>query len=217
MPIAALALRTHVQQFTTQVETAAREFLVRTAREGHARIMQQQPDSTWIAFGDVAGQPWEAARRQITFKYTPGIRAIVVAIIKWLEDASPVDSGRYRRSHTLFVDHLPASPGAVIRPGAHVMIANTVPYARRLEVGKTEAGRAFLISKPNRIYERTARLASRRYTTTAISFGYTDIPDAYEIKATRRSSGRRRQRQRRYKTGDRVRSPAILIGAAAAA
>ena len=40
---------------------------------------------------------------------------------------------------------------------------NTVPYARKIEIGKTESGRDFVIQVPNRIYERTANDAQARF------------------------------------------------------
>ena len=48
-------------------------------------------------------------------------------------------------------------PGETIPPADEYVFINPVPYARRIEVGKTKSGRPFLIQVPNKIYERTAK------------------------------------------------------------
>jgi hypothetical protein len=64
---------------------------------------------------------------------------------------------------------------------------NLVPYARRLEIGKTKDGRDFLISVPNRIYERTYKEAKSRFGNIAkITFTYESAVGAYRLKADQR-------------------------------
>jgi hypothetical protein len=206
-------LRATVIDWRAEAEKQGRALLVATARAGHAKIMHDQPDSTWTAFGDVPGRSWEQAERLITFKYSPALSLVAPVIIKQLEDGSPVDSGLYRRSHTLFVNGQPSAAGP-IPAGAVVMIANPVPYARRLEIGKTESGRAFLVSKPNRLYERVARAAANRFPTVEITFGYVTLPNAITSKGHvgRTSRNPRRRRRAQRMVGEAVRSPAIFIG-----
>jgi hypothetical protein len=212
--VALQSLRTNVINWRAEAEKKGRELLVATARAGHAKIMRDQPDSTWIAFGDVPGRDWTQAERMITFKYSPALSLVAPVIIRMLEDGSPVDSGLYKRSHMLFVNGQATAEGAKIPAGAAVMIANPVPYARRLEIGKTESGRNFLVSKPNRLYERTARAAANRWPTVEIRFGYVALPGNVTSKGHvgRTSKNARRRRRAERNRGTTVASPAIFIG-----
>jgi hypothetical protein len=97
-----------------------------------------------------------------------------------------------------------------------IMIANPAPYARRLEIGKTEAGRDFLVSVPNRIYERVAKrkLIPRYRNVAKIAFGYVSLPKAYATKAglgSHYKTGGGLLRKRRQKAGTPIRYPAIFI------
>lgn len=205
-------------------EQQAKELLLRTARAGHARIMREQslragvvPE--WDAYANSPGNTNLDSVRlpgPIVYRYRYR-REVVLVALKELYAASPVQSGLYRKSHTLFIGGVPAAPGAQIKPGADVMISNPVPYARRLEIGKTESGRDFLVSVPNRIYERTAKKLQQRYrNAAAITFGYVSIPGAYTVKGRLAPSyaiGDGKRRKRRQRAGSQVRAPAIFIAA----
>lgn len=147
-----------------------------------------------------------------TYRY---FREILLVAVHALEVASPVRSGAYKNAHTVYVDGVEASPSAKIEFGQRIIIANPLPYARRLEIGKTESGRDFLISVPNRIYERVAKILLQRYRNVAkISFGYANIPGAHIIKGrlpSHYSIGKGRRRKRRQVAGDTVKAPAIFI------
>lgn len=135
------------------------------------------------------------------------IEGVLRFIAEELERRSPVVSGAYRRGHTLFVDGLEVQRGGRIPLGEEYVFANAVPYARKIEVGKTEAGRAFVIQVPNRIYERLAKDARSRFGNQAeIKFAFREFVGAYRL---RHAAGRRRDRQR----GGAVQSPAIIVRA----
>lgn len=217
--------RTVTIDWRERSERDAKALLLRVAREGHARIMREQAGRAgvipeWDAYANAPGNTnLESVRLPgpIVFRYRY-IREIVIALMRALEAASPVRTGAYRKSHTLYVDGLPAALGTPIRAGQEVFIANPVPYARRLEIGKTESGRDFLISVPNRIYERTAKgPIARRYRNAAgIRFGYVTIPNAHVIRGKLGASyaiGGGQRRKRRQKVGSMVQAPAIFIGA----
>jgi hypothetical protein len=60
---------------------------------------------------------------------------------------------------------------------------NMVPYARRIEIGKTKSGRSFALQVENRIYERTAKDAKAKFGKAAdIQFGYRESVGAYSLK-----------------------------------
>ena len=99
---------------------------------------------------------------------------LVDGLLRWIAEQlvarSPVVSGAYRRGHTLYVDGTEVPIGGDIRPSADAeeyVFLNPVPYARKIEVGKTKAGRAFVIQVPNHIYERTAKDARARFGNQA--------------------------------------------------
>jgi hypothetical protein len=97
---------------------------------------------------------------------------VLTWIMETLKQRSPVISGKYRDSHTLFADG--SETNAANPPLAQeYTFLNPVPYSRKIEVGKTRAGRDFVIQVPNRIYERTADDAKARFGNIAkIRFTY---------------------------------------------
>jgi hypothetical protein len=132
------------------------------------------------------------------------VEDVLTWIMKTLRERSPVISGDYRDGHRMFADDVEAD---VDNPpiASRYSFFNLVPYARRIEVGKTESGRAFVIQVPNRIYERTARDAQAKFGNVAkITTGFASTPAAYRL---RRSVGRRKSRA----AGAAVMSPAIYV------
>ncbi|WP_296741446.1 hypothetical protein [Mesorhizobium sp.] len=138
-----------------------------------------------------------------------------------LLDRSPRLSGDYRKGHTLFADGVEIALGEQIPNATEFVFINLVPYARRLEVGKTESGRDFLISVPNRIYQRTYKDAKARFGNIAkITFGYETQIGAYTLKNNQRArSWNAKQGKWHYlakqradrATGAAVTAPAIRV------
>lgn len=119
-----------------------------------------------------------------------------------LKDRSPVNSGGYRDSHVLLADGAQVNPEATIPPAARFVFANSEPYARRLEIGKTESGRDFVVQVANHIYERTAKDAAARFGNQAhIEFGFYQLEGAYQLH--------RNQRSRAFSSGRRYTAPGI--------
>lgn len=124
--------------------------------------------------------------------FTARAAEIVEAALEALRAASPVVSGAYRDGHTLYVngvamDEVPAS----LKRGDVIMISNPVPYSRRIEVGKTQAGRDFVLLVEPRVYERTTKrvIAPRFGNQAKITFGYAALPDAPSVRSrTRRTA-----------------------------
>lgn len=82
-------------------------------------------------------------------------------------------AGTYREAHQVFADGRAVALGASLPAAEEYSVANLLPYARKIEIAKTQAGRDFLISVPNRIYERTAKDARARFGNVAkIGFTY---------------------------------------------
>ncbi len=134
---------------------------------------------------------------------------LVGDVLRWIAEKlierSPQVSGAYRKGHELFADGAQVAIGGEIPQASEYVFLNAVPYARKIEVGKTESGRDFVIQVPNRIYERTATDARARFGNLAdIQFAYREPTTAYRLK---RSVGRRKARQ----AGAAVQAPAIIV------
>ncbi|WP_420133956.1 hypothetical protein [Rhodopseudomonas sp.] len=98
-------------------------------------------------------------------------------ILRWISttliERSPRRSGDYIAGHTLFADGVEVLRGSEIPVAEEYVFLNLVPYARKIEIGKTKSGRDFVIQVPNRIYERTATAAKARFGNMAtIRFSY---------------------------------------------
>lgn len=216
--------RTVTVAWPLDAKEKAQKTLVRVARAGHAAIMAEQTARAGFApeFEAYANNPGNTNLDSvvlpgpIVYRYRY-VREILTVALDELRKASPVVSGLYRDSHTLFINGIPvAGTAPSIKAGDEVFIANPVPYARRLEVGKTESGRSFVLQVAPNIYERVMkRVLIPRYRNVAkLSLTYVTIPDAYIIKGRLPShyiakGGARRKR--RQPVGQPVRSPAIVI------
>ncbi|MCS3690950.1 hypothetical protein [Bradyrhizobium elkanii] len=100
---------------------------------------------------------------------------VLLWIYSTLLARSPVVSGDYQRGHTLYADGAKVDPVQPPMLAGEYVYSNIVPYSRKIEIGKTESGRDFVIQVPNRIYERTADDASKRFGNIAkIRFTYRD-------------------------------------------
>lgn len=146
-------------------------------------------------------------------------------IAQKLIDSSPVVSGDYRDHHTLFGDGEVIATANDIVSGADIPNAKTyyysnpVPYARRLEVGVTKSGRAFVIQVPPHIYERVANEASGKFDNADIRFAFATIAKQdYVIQgglgktlSRRYMKGGRSKKRSQRDVGQKLQSPCIFI------
>jgi hypothetical protein len=103
-------------------------------------------------------------------------------IMKTLRDRSPIISGEYKKGHRLFADDVEVNADNPPIASRYTFF-NLVPYARRLEVGKTNSGRDFLIQVPNRIYARTYQDAKAKFGNVAkITTGFESTANSYKLK-----------------------------------
>lgn len=118
---------------------------------------------------------------------------VLVWIGNTLRDRSPVVSGAYRDSHALYADGVEIEVGGEIPSNVtELVFLSPLPYARKIEVGKTESGRDFVIQVPNRIYERTAKDATAKFGNIAtIKMTYRAPFGGYLLKYVTAGSGRR--------------------------
>lgn len=102
--------------------------------------------------------------------------SLVGDVLQWmfatLRARSPIVSGAYLKAHTLFADGVECDPTDPPLAREYTFL-NPLPYSRKIEIGKTESGRDFVIQVQNRIYERTASDAQSRFGNVAkIRFTY---------------------------------------------
>lgn len=128
-------------------------------------------------------------------------------VLRWiareLVARSPILSGNYKAAHVLMSrGEILASAESVAGGGFEVVedvytFMNPLPYARRIEVGKTKEGRDFVLQVSPRIYERVAADAQAKFVDIAeITFGYAFSNSPYE------ATGGMQARTPRYKTGE---------------
>ena len=113
---------------------------------------------------------------------------LVFDVLRWIGDAlverSPVRSGAYRRGHTLFADGTEIPIGEQLPAADEYSFTNMVPYSRKIEIGKTKIGRAFVIQVEPRIYERTAREARSRFGNVAkIEYTFRGVVGGGQVRA----------------------------------
>lgn len=223
-------------QWPRELDEEARRFLIKTATEGNARTLQEQaaragfpPDHT-VYVNRPGNQVVESVQLPgpIVYEYDYR-REIALVALQELIVASPTRSGDYALSHTLYLNGQPVEDlPAQLAQTDEIMIANTVPYSRRLEVGKTKSGRDFVLQVEPRIYERVAKgiLMPRFGNSARITYTFRELPDAYRAKARLSSHyqttafgglGRRSRKggklhlRKRDQRGEVVRAPVILI------
>lgn len=150
--------------------------------------------------------------------------------VQILREMSPVDSGKYRAGHTIYLDNAPVGvrPPAVIRPEQSVLVSNPVPYARRIEVGKRSDGSAFVLQVPPKIYWRAVTRLRREFagvlevhqTFVEIHGGYRikgKLTGRYLVRQTRKkrsalgAAGTQMSRKRYPKAGEAMRYPALYF------
>lgn len=150
-------------------------------------------------------------------------RNVISEALLALRAASPVVSGAYRDAHTLYINGAAVNTiPDTIKLNDVIMIANPLPYARRLDIGVTKSGRAFVVQVAPHIYRRVGNALASRFgnaarITVADSPGVL-LPAAGAVQgvagrsgiSTHHQSGGRRVRRRLHK-GEPLRSPALLI------
>lgn len=212
--------------FLDKCQVAAKRKLIEVAKATNETILKEQVARSGIK-PDVEVYVNRPGNTNLESVVLPGPivynyryrRELVVKALLALVKLSPVDSGDYRDSHTLFVNGSAAlGPIPDLKPTDELLIANTVPYARRIEIGRTRSGRPFVRQVPNRIYETAARQLQADYKNLArVRFTFVGLPGGYQAKGklagtygTPDKRGIVHQRKRHAVTGA-LRYPALVI------
>lgn len=96
-------------------------------------------------------------------------------IAEQLEIQSPVKTGRYQSSHTLFADGIEVRKGVNIPVAKEYTFVSTLPYARKIESG-------FSAQAPNGVYELTAHQAQQKFGNVA-KIIYQEYTGVYGVTA----------------------------------
>ncbi len=202
----------------TQAVTDAREEVLatETARSGGiAPLWRQVVDGAQDA-------PLSAIQPDshivIVWNYMPEVaRKTYEALVQ----RSPRLSGLYVQGLLKLIDGQPGDFAQINYDTEQVMFVATVPYARRLEVGKTKTGEPFVHQVAPHIVEETAMIAKQKFGDLAqVNYQYVDLAGSYTLSVAGRfarhfENGRWRvsgtPRIRHGVVETQVRYPAILI------
>lgn len=153
-------------------EALTKKAVIDTAWREHRKILQTDPrPGRWRQYVDgVEGAPFEAVRGNgvIVVDYQ---RLDIVAqfAMETLFDLSPVDSGDYRKAHTLFVDDTAVTNLKDWEVGQEVSIANFLPYSRKIELGVMK----MRVPGTDHVYQQAEQIVRRRFGNIAdIRFTY---------------------------------------------
>jgi hypothetical protein len=145
---------------------ATKAKLVEVAKDRHRQVLETDPrPAGFTRYVDgVQGAAEEAVRADgvIVYDY-PRLPIAVEFAIERLREFSPVKTGRYRDSHTIYINGSPVKSLAGWKPGDEVVITNTLPYARKIEIGKMKLHG----DGSPQVYERAVVATNRRYGNLA--------------------------------------------------
>jgi hypothetical protein len=181
-----LAAMTQTLQVTVPAKNAAaaKALLAQTAQQEKARVIAQQTARGGIAptlsqiVDQVRGAPLSAVRPDGTILLEWGyVREVALVAIAALRQAGPRVTGEWANSLVVLADDAQVAPEAIPHAARWVHVGATVPYARRLEIGRTRRGDPFVLDDDDyRLIERTAmRMKSRYARVAAIKFTYLQL------------------------------------------
>lgn len=158
------------------------------ARREHAKIMRAEPrPSSFRRFVDgKEGASEDAVKAFGVIEYHyQRLAEVVQFAMETLFALSPVLSGEYRHSHTLFVDGVPVRDLRAWRPAdGEVVILNPLPYARKIELGKQK----MRLPGTDKVYQQAEQIVRRRFgNVAAVKFSYRPISGS-SVKSSKRAA-----------------------------
>jgi hypothetical protein len=165
-----------------QTAEETRQALAALARARHAEVMAENPKPQRFTrrVDGVIGAPEEAVKLGgvIVYNYQR-LEEVVRVAMETLFELSPVLSGEYRLGHTIFVNGAAARNLVEWDGASEIMIANMLPYARKIEVGKM----TMIVPGTDRVYEQAAQLLAKRFGNAArIYFDFRGIAQGAALK-----------------------------------
>lgn len=214
--VPARAMKAFVTQVGVRQKEGARLSLAATARSEEARVIREQrarsggiaPTLTRVVDGRRGGAYDQVRENGLIILQWHYLREIATVAMSRLRARAPERSGDYKRGLKLFVGDAEATLSAAgIPAGAQrLTIVATVPYSRRLEIGKDSAGGPFVVQVAPHIVAETAALVAKDYAgVAAVKFIFEDVAGPGVRRAS--TGSRRADRQRDVA----LRYPAIRV------
>lgn len=163
-----------------QPEVINRE-LARFAKEELAKAIDGgEASSIYTQYvNGVEGAPVDSVRvpGAVLFEFSYW-QPIIAFALDALRKRSPVLTGRYQNTHVVMIGSQIVAPDVEIAAGEEVMLVNTQPYARVLEVGNVQVR-----APGDAIYQSTRQVVQRQFGKAVdIRFRMVTIPGGYRLK-----------------------------------
>lgn len=160
------------------------------AKAEHAKVMSANPmPLNFVRHVDGAEAPEEAVKPGgiIVYDYNR-LDLIAKDALDLLRKTSPVKSGDYVRSHTLYLNLTPVDSLKDWKPGDEISITNTVIYSRVIELAQ-RGGKSMKIELGGHVYERVTRALRAQYRELAdIQFTYRAVIGGGQVDQLRQSA-----------------------------
>ncbi len=156
------------------------EIALQTSRGGAAPVVQQTVDGH-------LGAPLEAVRLgghiRFDFKYLTEVALFALEVLRGL---SPTDSGAYRDAWFAMLDGKEVEPRAIPPSAREIVISNTKPYSRKIQVG------AHGFETHAHIVDKAAKAVRSRYGNIVRAYvTFVDLADAYTLAGVQLSGAKR--------------------------
>lgn len=164
---------------------ATRLALVTAAKEANAKVQNTDPAPTLTIrhVDGVQGALEETVRSGgvIVYDY-PRFDLVADFALETLKSLSPVSKGDYIQAHQLYLDGEPVSNLSTWRAGAQVLITNTVPYSRKIEIGAMK----MRVPGTDHVYQQASVLVRRKYgDIIGIRFTFIGVEDGIIVRGKR--------------------------------
>lgn len=173
-------------------EALTKELIVSTAKREHARIMSAEPrPSSFVRIVDGSvGAPEERVKPAgvIVYQYQR-IAEIVQFAMETLYDLSPVLSGDYRNSHQIMLNGRPVNNLSDWKQGDEVSITNTLPYSRKIEIGKMK----MRVSGTSKVYQQARQKIMARFgNIVSVEFTYRAVIAGHGVDQAKTATRKRK-------------------------
>jgi hypothetical protein len=134
---------------------------------------------------------------------------IIEFVLKFLEQRSPVDTGRYQGAHRVMLGSQFVDPSVEFAAGEQITIVNTQPYSRKIESG------FMLMSKERAVYQDAMRAVQSQFRgMIKVRFQMIFLPNGYILKGRFTKgfrAGARKKLARDTQAGARMTYPSLLM------
>lgn len=180
-----------VRVLKQETEEETQRFIVRTAKQAHGEVMADPPaPSSFVRIVDgQIGAPEEAVKAdgRIVYQYSR-IQEVAEFALATLIDKSPELSGAYKSAHQLYLNGHSVADLSGYQSGDDVMITNTLPYARKIEVGAMK----MRVSGTSKVYQQARRIVMGRFGNMAkVEFTFRAVIGGHGLDQAKTATRRR--------------------------